>query len=621
MSNNLKYAPGKPGFGSKGDKGEDGQQGLSIYFTDYDPVSDVNVINLKIENNQSLWTTSTSSLPSGRTYMTGDLFFDNDGKCYEIDASENNFTYRFAELTMGGFFSPLGVTTRNSFERYFNSNTSPKYIIDNIYTTGGAIDYSAVPSQIYSVKGYNFARIEYSNVEIGDYNPFTVYSSGTSDKQSIAIVRNYNTNTFRIGNLDNAGNLRDVDLIFDVSSLRQKKQAENSFTVNTPEGTILTNYEINANSLFDSNFNSNPSDFYGVYHSNLNDASIYWTLDSFTNDSDVKGSLYFFSTETPFNGTTYPNDASSLQPLIFHNVDSSGEITISELDNRRSFSFFMKLTKNGWSRNSDTQYVYGGTFAVSPSTYQLDASGAYTADASLTFDVDANTTWTAALQTNPSTFLINLAYAYTGDSDGSIWVETEENTGADKTGIIRVTTSSGSTTDISIWHKGPITLVKVSEESYSETDNTGGLTIDHEQIWNINFEGLPDNTSVDISVGCYGYIENFNDSKAVQYDDVFQIISATKPEETYNKTGSTTTQDVEEEYSYAELSMDDVSTADNLQLKLDSWAYAAAGDTGYQFTHRIQLTQILITYRTGDLIEIDDDINILSFILDDEITQ
>jgi len=39
MSEKFKYAPGKPGYGTKGDKGSDGQQGLAMYFTDINPIT------------------------------------------------------------------------------------------------------------------------------------------------------------------------------------------------------------------------------------------------------------------------------------------------------------------------------------------------------------------------------------------------------------------------------------------------------------------------------------------------------------------------------------------------------------------------------------------------------
>ena len=94
------------------------------------------------------------------------------------------------------------------------------------------------------------------------------------------------SNTFRIGNLDNTGNLRNVKLIFDVSSLRVNKQDSGThFTPNTVEGTVITNYEINANSLFNGNFDSNPTSF--VITPGYNSINVAWDKLDFTNDANT----------------------------------------------------------------------------------------------------------------------------------------------------------------------------------------------------------------------------------------------------------------------------------------------------------------------------------------------
>ncbi|MBP6933235.1 MAG: hypothetical protein KBB87_07575, partial [Candidatus Methanofastidiosum sp.] len=179
MSEKFKYAPGRPGFGTKGNDGSVGSQGLAMYFTDFDPVSDTTLINSRIANDFALWSANPPvSLPGGRVYVTGDLFFDSEGKAYEINAETDTYEYKFASLNMGGFFVPLGISSDQNYARYFNSNTSPKYIIDNVYTMSGGINYSQVPSNIYGIEPKNFARIEYSNIRFGDYIPFTVYTSG-----------------------------------------------------------------------------------------------------------------------------------------------------------------------------------------------------------------------------------------------------------------------------------------------------------------------------------------------------------------------------------------------------------------------------------------------------------
>ena len=124
MSDKFKYAPGKPGFGSKGRDGSIGLQGLAMYFTDLDPVTDIITITNKITNNFVLWKGTSSSLPDQRTYVAGDLFFDSDGKAYEISNPDTgSYQALGGSLNMGGFFVPLEIESDNGFQRYFNSNT------------------------------------------------------------------------------------------------------------------------------------------------------------------------------------------------------------------------------------------------------------------------------------------------------------------------------------------------------------------------------------------------------------------------------------------------------------------------------------------------------------------
>ena len=434
MSDKFKYAPGMPGFGTKGTDGSIGSQGLAMYFTDLNPVTDINTINLRIQNNQVLWSGSSSVLPDSRVYVTGDLFFDSDGKAYEINAETNTFTYKFASLNMGGFFVPLGVNSDNGFQRYFNSNNSPKYLIDNIYTGLGAINYTESPATIYGITPENFARIEYSNVQkagsLGQvFNPFSVYSSGEvgglDDQKSIAIVRDNSNNLFRIGNLDDNGILRNVNLIFDVSSLIHTKQPGNTFSLNTPVGSVLTNYEIAANTLFDPNFNISPSTFIGVM--GISDASVAWNLADFTNDPAVTGDLYFFESLGPFTGNTFRIDSSSARPLLFSNVGNTGNIRIAGLSGNKAYGFYMKLSKNGWTRTSTTKYIYQGNISVSPPNFTQSSSDA---TSGLVFNVTANFTWNASIYQNPDNFMHITSSTSTGgipNWNGSVTMNIDAN--------------------------------------------------------------------------------------------------------------------------------------------------------------------------------------------------
>jgi hypothetical protein len=459
MNDKFKFAPGMPGFGTKGIDGSTGSQGLAMYFTDFNPVSDINAINSRIALNFDLWKNFNNPLPDGRTYVTGDLFFDSDGKAYEINAETNTFSSIGGNLNMGGFFVPLGINSDNGFQRYFNSNSSPKYIIDNIYTDAGAINYTESPLNIYGIDPKDFARIEYSNVQklgsLGDpLNPFTVYSSGevggSDDQKSIAIVRDASHNLFRIGNLDDAGNLRNVSLIFDVSSLIHTKQSGNYFSANSPVGSILTNYEINANTLFDPNFNVSPASFIGVM--GTTDASIIWNLLDFTNDAAVTGDLYFFESLAPFTGNTFRIDSSAARPLVFSNVDPSGSIRIAGISSSKAYGFYMKLSKNGWVRNSTTKYVYQGNINVTPTSFVLSSS-----DADITtckFNVDANFTWNASIYSNPGGMISGITCSSIGGLDGSIFFNITENSSTKaRLGKIRVGLLPGMGTyqDVSIY--------------------------------------------------------------------------------------------------------------------------------------------------------------------------
>jgi len=461
MSEKFKYAPGKPGYGTKGDRGEDGRQGLAMYFTSLNPNTQTTIINNKIANNLTLWP-ADEPLPDGRVYVTGDLFFDSDGLAYEINAETDTYQYKFASLNMGGFFVPLGKDTSNGFERYFNSNSSPKFIIDNVYTVSGAIDYTAVPENIYDVQPKNFARIEYTNIKSDaalKYNAFTVYTSGENAPQdnhkALAIVYNEVEKAFHIGNLDNTGLLRNTNLIFDVSLLRQKKElGKNTFTQDTCVGAILTNYEIKANSIFDPNFQSSPTSFYGTM--GTTNCSINWNLSDFVNGAtNVYGDLYFYENNYPYNGKTFSfiNDV-SLRPLIFSNVSSTpgSYVTITGLSPAKTYAYYMKLyTDTGWTRNSEVQNLFKGAIYVNPSSYVLSASDAAF---DLGFDVDANFTWNASILSNPSDFMYNIRCTSIGGLDGSILVDVIANESINsRVGKIRVHLLPGNTIykDVSIY--------------------------------------------------------------------------------------------------------------------------------------------------------------------------
>jgi hypothetical protein len=510
MSEKFKYAPGKPGFGTKGDRGEDGQQGLSMYFTDINPATSSAVINSKIVNNQVLWADIYDSLPDGRIYVTGDLFFDTEGKAYEINAGTGTFQYKYASLNMGGFFLPLGASSDSGFERYFNSNASPKYIIDNVYTESGAIDYTNVPENIYGIEPKDFTRIEFTNIKPGTgvYNAFTVYSSGeivpTDNNKAIAIVYDETNNAFRIGNLDEFGTLRNTDLIFDVSLLQHTKQAGSYFGVDTPEGAVLTNYEINANELFNPNFDRSPASFIGSIQTS--DCSIRWVLADFLNGEEPDSAdLYFFENNNPYNNRIFNfNTDVSARPLIVTGVDSIGSIKITGTNNTKVYGYYMRLFKNGWARTSDTKYLFGGTVSVTPTSLLSEPSAAHAVGSPYYFNVDANTIWDVSF--GSASWITNLTTTSTG-YDGSIGFELTENTGSARNATMKVTVTGGTYQNVAVSQLGAISnvTINISEISHNTISIPCGEAID--ASYGITLTGLPADTVVNIQYveRIYGY--------------------------------------------------------------------------------------------------------------------
>jgi hypothetical protein len=355
----FEYSPGLIGYGAKGADGSSGLQGLAIYFTDYNPLSDRITLKSAIENNEVLWSTAIpgTKLPGERKYAINDLTVDSRGFVYRITDSVNgDYINTGMSLNKSSFFQ-LGTESDNGFSRYFNKlDTSLRYIIDNVFTDSLGINYILSPSKIYGIAPKNFARIEYSNVDASYYNAFSLYSSGenvnSDDHKSLAIVEEIASNKFHIGNIDSSNLFRDVDLILDVSSLRYTREIGNQFNKNTIVGTVLTNAEKNPNTLFDNSFTSLPASFSCI--SAPTHVTINWVLSDFCSDP-CSGILYFYKKEDASGN--YTMDPSMLRPLVFHNVDPVGNITISALTLNQTYEYFMSVCKNGWERNSKIQPI------------------------------------------------------------------------------------------------------------------------------------------------------------------------------------------------------------------------------------------------------------------------
>jgi hypothetical protein len=509
----FQYAPGRPGFGTRGDDGSAGLAGLGIYFTDFDARTQTATINTAIMGNIILCASTVGSsevLPEGRSYNTGDLFIDLNGGVYEIlDPCTGEFVYKYASLSTAGYFTSAEVMSDTfKYNRYFNNNDVAKYLIDNVYSTG-EINYYSTPSKIYGTEPKNYARIEFSNVLIGVYNPFTVYSSGEDDKQSIAIVREASANIFRIGNLDDNGNLRDTHLIFDVSSLKVNRDDPGGrFTTNTADGTILTNYEINANSLFNGVFERNPSSFTSI--AGHTSASITWDKLEFTPDADVIADLYLYKDVSNLSSINVTVNSSTFRPFVYHNCAEYAELTVNGLEQLTPYKYYMSFNKNGWIRNSICRSF---TTTEAPYLWVTDPiMHVLWADASGIFDEVDSSVYTVDLSTNSITGWyitgiydpdLNPCPPLPGDIDWIHCSPEESSTAAIQSFDVRLdinslnTTRSGTLyinseapqTSVTIWQRGY--YGPGSSDIYVQFDSSGYL----------RFSGLTTQTvTVDISI-------------------------------------------------------------------------------------------------------------------------
>ena len=397
----FQYSPGLIGYGAKGADGSAGVAGLGMYFTDINPITDFIRLRAAIQNDEVLWSTAVpgTKLPSGRQYQSGDLIVDTRGFVYEIDASSNTYEDTGASLNKSQIFETNEETSNDPvFTRYFNIDGSGATIIDTAFSNNPGLNYSLYPSTIYGISPLDFARIEHSDVIDGSYNAFTLYSSGVNsivdDQMSLAIVREVNSNIFHIGNIDiSLGLIRNTNLVLDFSLLRQTKNAGNLFNLNTLPGTFLTNSEKNTNLLFSPAFNIEPLSFYAT--PGTFSVSIQWNLLDFTSDTSIIASLYFYQKQGPLG--SYDLNASVARPIVLHNIEQSGSVTINTLGLGTSYGYYIKIEKNGWERSSIIKSITTGNLpsmiVLNPASLILsaDASGWFASLPGYIYGVDINT--------------------------------------------------------------------------------------------------------------------------------------------------------------------------------------------------------------------------------------
>jgi len=343
----FQYSPGLIGYGPKGTNGIDGLSGMAFYFTDYEPELNTFAITNAIINNEVLWSKAEpgTKLPGGRSYVEGDLFISSRGYVYEItNITTGDYLITDSILSKVQFFDTDKMIAQEGFERWFNKydpSSENRYLIDN--NNSQKTNY-LIPSQIYGIDLKDYVRIEYT-----DGSTFTLYSSaentGSDEHKALALIRTSEGN-FRLGNVDNR--IRDVNLMFDVSSLRSNR--EHSFGINTPVETVITNSEKYTNLLFDPNFVDDPPSF--ILRPQGEFAYLDWNLADFTSDPNVKGTIVFSKKEPSTYTKSWTLNASVFNPMMFHNLDTAGSITINDLSIGTTYQYYMIVSKDGWERRS-----------------------------------------------------------------------------------------------------------------------------------------------------------------------------------------------------------------------------------------------------------------------------
>jgi len=232
----FQYAPGLPGYGTQGADGSNGLLGISLYFSELDGETQTASIRSRIDNNELLTTASGTKLPGypTRVYQNGDIFIDTNGKVYEIDLGLINKYVPTGERlnTSTIFVQGLDASTDPTFTRYHNAYTTEKFLLDNVFSVEGVSNYTQSPDEIdgiYGLPALNFGQIKYVDISLNNYLPYTIWNNtiNTAEpEKAIALVKEYASETWRWGNVDNVGNVRDVSLILDFSNTYVSKDLE-----------------------------------------------------------------------------------------------------------------------------------------------------------------------------------------------------------------------------------------------------------------------------------------------------------------------------------------------------------------------------------------------------------
>jgi hypothetical protein len=249
----FQYAPGLPGYGTQGADGSNGLLGISLYFSELDGETQTASIRSRIDNSELLTTASGTNLPGypTRVYQNGDIFIDTNGKVYEIDLGLINKYAATGERlnTSTIFVQGLDSSTDPTFTRYHNAYTTEKFLLDNVYSVEGVSNYTQSPDEIdgiYGLPALNFGQVKYVDISLNSYLPYTIWNNtiNTAEpEKAIALVKEYDSETWRWGNVDNIGNIRDVSLILDFNKVISSGNIEvngGTLTFTSDSSGILT---------------------------------------------------------------------------------------------------------------------------------------------------------------------------------------------------------------------------------------------------------------------------------------------------------------------------------------------------------------------------------------------
>jgi len=245
----FQYAPGLPGYGTQGADGSDGSQGLGIYFSELNGETQGPTLNSRISSNEILNLSGGDPLPGSRVYQTGDVFVDANGRVYEIDPTNPVSKYsptgeRLNTSTI--FVQGVDTSTNPIYSRYYNEYSNvDRFVVDNVFTESLPNNYVQSPIQsdgIYGLPATNFAQVKFVDISSNGYLPYTLWNNTintAAPETALAFVKEYGTDHWRWGNVDNSDVVRNVELSLDFAHVHTTGEFNPSdITFNVTTGVI-----------------------------------------------------------------------------------------------------------------------------------------------------------------------------------------------------------------------------------------------------------------------------------------------------------------------------------------------------------------------------------------------